>query len=183
MAKRLKIKENKKPNKEIKENKKPLVDEEGIIVDFSQKTAFYSCKIGRYTNFLKEHDDFIEFRKELFGEALQYFKGKTFSELGYKGSHTHVIDDKEKLNLIEKILKELVLTCNPDLKKELIDKIVDNYMQEIWQLGYKQGLRLIGVRTKNIFTVLFIDYHHLIYPSIKHNTNDVLKYDYCAMRN
>lgn len=186
MAKRKKIniQENTRPNSEIKENKKPLVDENGIIVDFSLRTAFYSCKVDKYTNYLCSHDEFIKFRKKLFGEALDYFKSKKFSELVRdRGSHTHVIREKKQLDLIEKILKSLIKNAYTNLDEKSVNGMVDNYMQEIWQLGYKQGLRLIGVRTQNVFTVLFIDHHHLIYPSQNYNDKDFFKYNYCAMRN
>ena len=182
MPKKKRIVEKSTAKRSRKENKKPM-DEKNIIVDFSSKTVFYSCKIKEFTNFYKSHDEFIALRKELFGQALSYFNSTTLEKLSSNSNttHTHPIKEKEKLELIEKILFKLLKNINKDTKDDLIGKIVDNYMEEIWQLGYNQGVRLIGVRSDNIFKVLFIDHLHLIYPNPKYNNLDVMKNSYCAM--
>lgn len=175
------INEKKIAKKQVNENTKPYEDEAKIIVDFSSPTAFYSCRIDKFTNFCESHEAFIKFRKMLFGEALKYFSQHTFDELSRsKGSHTHIIDSK-KIDLIEKILMELLKKESSGTSERILQERVNEYIEEVWQLGYKQGLRLIGIRKRNIFRVLFIDYHHLIHSDIKHNNRDVKGYNYCPM--
>lgn len=177
-----KVKNNTKPRNNVKESIRPISNgQEGIIVDFSCPLSFYSCQIkNEFTNYLKEPLDFVESRRVLFGEALEYFSKNNFDELASnaKKSHTHIVAP-DKLELLEKILVQLAK------KKGLgqnIDRMVSNFMEgDIWQLAYKQGLRLIGGRNDNIFNLLFIDYHHLIEPSSKYNNKDYYKYTYCPM--
>ena len=52
----------------------------------------------------------------------------------------------------------------------------------MWQLGVTGGIRLIGIRKSNLFCVLFIDYHHLLYPSIKYNQKNSEKYSFCPIK-
>lgn len=187
MSKKIKsfgIKENTKArnNIGIKEDKKPIGGG-NIIVDFSSKTAFYSCKVKYFTNFYKSHEEFISLRRELFGQALTYFGDNTLDKLASnsKSTHTHPIKEKDKLELIEDILRTLLKKINPNVPTHLIQHKVDDYMEEIWQLGFNQGIRLIGIRNNNIFKVLFIDHQHLIYPNVKFNDKDVMSFNYCPM--
>lgn len=177
-----KIKENKKPKKNINEKKKPLEkNSNGIIFDFSCPTAFYSCNIkNQFTNLLKNPKEFVDIRRTIFGEALPHFNKTNINELerDKKNTHTHVISDS-KIGLVEKILTELFRIV---YNSKEIDKIVNNYISgDIWQIGYKKGLRFIGVRNDNIFNVLFIDYHHLLEPDKNYNQPDYYKYKYCPM--
>lgn len=179
--KKNKITETSKPTSIINEDTIPEVDnKKGIIIDFSCPLSFYSCKEGDFTNYLKNPQEFIKHRRMLFGEMLEYFSKNNFDDLKRNSSsHTHIINDKENLSKIEKILKKLINIKWPDNNS---GEIVKQYMEScIWQLGYKEGFRLIGTRNNNIFNLLFIDYHHLIFPSKKYNTKDLSKYKYCPM--
>ena len=181
-AKRKKIiKEDIKPKKNVKEDIEPKkYSSSGMIINFSCPLAFYSCRVGKeYTNYLKSPSDFVEIRRKIFDEALVHFSKTTLDNLAQdKGAHTHIIKD-EKRKLVEKILTELSKIKWPDSSTE---GIVSNYMSgDIWQLGYSNGLRLIGFRQDNIFNLLFIDYHHLIEPSKDYNQIDYFKFNYCPM--
>lgn len=179
---KFRIKENEKPKSEINEKTEPKQDgQEGMMINFSCPLSFYSCKIGQeYTNYLKSPNDFIKVRRKLFGEALTYFQRTTIDKLASnsKKTHTHLITG-DKLELVGKILRELVKAKWP---QNDIETIVANYMSgDVWQVGYTNGLRLIGSRNNNIFNLLFIDYHHLIEPDDNYNNPDFYKYKYCPM--
>lgn len=178
-----KIIEETKPKREINENTKPKQNEDGgIIINFSCPFSFYCCKINKnYTNYLKDNESFIKNIRVLFREALEYFQKTTFEKLCRdKNGHTHNISE-DKIDLIEKITYKLAEIRWPEYKD--YETIVGNYMTEnLWQLGYKEGLRLVGSRDGNVLNLLFIDYHHLIEPDKNYNQLDYFKYSYCPMK-
>ena len=170
-------------NNNFTENKSPKQNgQERIIVDFSCPFCLYSCKVGKgFTSYHKNSGEFLSRMQVLFGEALQHIAQYNFDELCRNERHTHIIDDEEKLDLIEKILNELIDIRYSEVSNK--DRILGNYMDRnnIWQIGFKQGVRLVGRRNDNIFNLLFIDYHHLIYSSDKYNNVDYKSFTYCPM--
>lgn len=173
-----------KPKKEAVERYKPTTYENGkIMIDFSYPFVFHTCKIKNYfINRLKDCNSFFEFKRVIFGEALKYFGSFTFDELKRLDTHTHNIGQEDKQDLVRAILKE-ILRDSFNLNSEDSEKALGNYVgnEDIWQVAYKQGVRLIGTRNGSVLKLLFIDYHHLIFPSTKHNDKDYYKYSFCPM--
>lgn len=54
-----------------------------------------------------------------------------------------------------------------------------------WQIGFTGGTRIVGIysRTHNIFYPVFVDAHHLLHPSEKHNQADYKNYTFCPIKN
>lgn len=74
--------------------------------------------------------------------------------------------------------------------KKVIDAIYGDqfadeaeHLQNIWQFGFGQGVRLIcGISENKEVFPLFVDYHHLIEPAKKYNQHDFSSYRYCPRR-
>jgi len=171
-----------KPKKEASEKCNPIIFENGkIMIDFSYPFAFSTCMIkNNFINRLKDCNHFFEHKRVIFGEALGYLNNYTFDELRKIDVHTHNIEDKREL--VKIILKEILKDRFGRNSKDL-EKALDNYLgsEDIWQVAYKQGVRLIGTRNGSVLKLLFIDYHHLIFPNPKHNDKDYYKYSFCPM--
>ncbi|KUO69871.1 MAG: hypothetical protein APF81_14735 [Desulfosporosinus sp. BRH_c37] len=172
------------PKREASERYSPITYENGkIMIDFSNPFVFNTCKIkSRFINRLKNYNNFFEFKRVIFGQALKYFSDYTFEELKKSDDHTHDISQKDKRDLVKIILKE-ILKDSLNLNSKDLEKALDNHLgnEDIWQVAYKQGVRLIGTRNGSVLKLLFIDYHHLIFPSPKHNDKDYYKYSFCPM--
>lgn len=89
--------------------------------------------------------------------------------------HCHQLDEK-KATFANKLSKELISTD--------FSKIVDGSDYSWWQLGVKENIRIIGIfsKTDNVFYPIFVDWHHLLFSSIKYNQADYSKYSYCPHR-
>ncbi|WP_208945173.1 hypothetical protein [Enterococcus cecorum] len=81
-----------------------------------------------------------------------------------KYKHCHLVDEN-KINICNTIFK-MVTNYSPE---QTIDASC-----KWWQIGIKQGVRLIGLYNSNTktFYPIFVDWHHLLHPSEKHNQLD-----------
>jgi len=183
MPKKKKFTETSKPKKEATEKYKPLIYENGkIMIDFSYPFVFNTCSIKNvFINKVKDYKEHLKNNRIIFSEAVNYFSGWTFDELMRESKHNHSI--KDKVDLIWRILKQLLMEFNESFTDDNIENVIINYIgeEEIWQIAYKQGIRLIGTRNGSVLKLLFIDYHHLIYPDEWHNGEDFYKYSFCPM--
>lgn len=156
---------------------------ENIIISFSKfPFCFRSCKTKDFTNFLQSDDEFHQHLKNLTNKVMPHLVQFTYNQLLSKRvPHTHIIIEPQKILLIKEILRELlVLEKGPGYDFEMFyNNNINDY--PIWQLGGPLGLRLICIQQKNVFYVLFIDYHHLIYSSIKFNDKDYSNYNFCPI--
>lgn len=161
--------------------------QDNIIIDFAQfPFCFRSISIkNKFTNKLKDNIQFFEFFSEIFEKNIPFLINYTFENVAYASKHSHVIPlDSKQYTIIKEILKQL---CKEFYKFDDCDfemwfnQNINEY--RIWQLGATGGVRLIGVRKMNTFCVLFIDYHHQLYPSTKHNHVNVDKFEFCPITN
>ncbi|WP_180676552.1 hypothetical protein [Leuconostoc citreum] len=82
-------------------------------------------------------------------------------------SHSHLLTNNA-LELAKKIAK---LITNTD---------IDNDLYSWWQIGGKQGTRIIGVylADSKVFYPIFIDCYHLLFPDKHYNQTDYNKFKY-----
>lgn len=154
---------NIKVDKEIDEN---------VKMDFSY-FLFTSIRLKVFTNFLKDEDEYSEKFKSFYHQTLPYIMDKSFQKLEIENGHCHPINDEGKVFMINKILEKY--------KKEYPNFKFPSYTDfgnEFYQLPGQNGIRLIGVRRGNTFTILFIDFHHLIYPNSNYNDLDYNNYGF-----
>lgn len=156
-----------------------MKEKSNVIVDFSMfPFCFRNAECGDYNNKLKDEKEFFEKFKNLFEVLIPHISSNTFDVLMGERMHCHPIkpEDDDKIKLIYNIVGILALKWKPGINVEqFLMQNLDG--EKIWQLG-NNSTRLIGIRKENFFHVLFIDYHHLIYPSIKYNDKNFKKYKF-----
>lgn len=169
IGKNLIVNPKKKQNSISKKVEK--IEESPIVIDF-RNFMFKSIHTGIFTNFPKDELESFNIQKNFFHQFLPNTIGKTFEELGKESLHNHIIDsDKNKVNvaLIRQILKSY------SQKFEIED--ISDEESILWQLSAPGGMRVIGFRNREVFRVLFLDPHHLIFKSQVFN-NDYKNYTY-----
>lgn len=169
-------KKQKKPNKPIRQES-IKAQPEHYLVRMSNRSCWRGIKLpfsdGVFTNYLKDADEFIEKHDVLFDQIIPAIEEKDTSwRLDQIGRHCHLVRGKaaEKVREVyENIVNSL----------EIVDQNADLGEQPIYSIGSVQGIRLFcTVQRDFIVDVLFIDYHHLIYPDKNFNDKDYKKYSY-----
>lgn len=164
-------------------------DNNNIIINFSFfPFCFRTVSVGEYTNKLKDKEQFFNHFSKLFERDIPAISQHTFDNV-YKetNGHSHSISPGDsKYKVVLSILKELYKSFkNPtDIERDFelfLENNINDY--HIWQLGISGGVRIIGRRRSNIFDVLFIDYHHLIYPNKNYNQDNYNTYTFCPITN
>ena len=158
-----------------------------FVADFSFQTTWVSINHSGFTNMLKDSDQFFKLHNLIFNDILPTLKQVDFVSPGEyiltlkrtSLPHSHSIEDDEKIKLINDILVKALMKV-----KNFSDKDASKYLKQnldgekLYQIG-KNSVRFIGYFEKNVFIILLIDYHHLLYPSNKHNENDHSSYSIC----
>lgn len=156
------IKTNKKnpiENIKLKEKSRDNI----VNVDFSF-FCFPSIYLSYFTNYFKDEKSYNSFMDDFYCKTLNYLKDKTYAELE-ANTHSHSIEEQIKVKLINKILSAY---------KEKFPNLPTINMQmrdNFYQISTLSGRRIIGMRYKNIFNVLFFDPYHLIYKDDKFNND------------
>ncbi|MFU1788996.1 hypothetical protein ACM3BL_10145 [Mammaliicoccus sciuri] len=173
------VRNNKKVQQNVKNLKNPKSDFKIVI---SNKEWLKSCDI-KSISFSNKYNDYKEMAKVLTTVMTTLFTD--MQEHGYdifhkqgifyqRQLHCHTIDEDKK-DKIRKIIDEIY--TNP------LD-IESDEEKKLWQYGLKGGIRLICLFDRASCEVhpLFIDPFHLIYPSEKHNQNDVMSNSCCPIK-
>lgn len=153
----------------------------GIIVDFSYQTSLGAIKNKKFTNLLKDKEEYIFVITHILNKMIPEISSKNINEIkNNKSYHIHIIKDK-KLDDAYNILREIVKNVY-DYDDNGAEQWMDNqgiYMQQLWQIACpdSHGIRMIGIIEEDapIFHVLFIDYHHQLFPDEKNNQSNIGK--------
>ncbi|UWI43311.1 hypothetical protein [Lactobacillus paragasseri] len=141
-----------------------------IYIDFTKYPNWTeTVKIKEFNNCLKDVNEasrhFFFIVDQLIPDIESYGE-KIFSQ---KAKHCHILYG-EAANKARKVIRKIH-------GKNVLDDST-----EIWELAAKtEEIRLIGVFVNEKvrkFYPLFIDHHHLIYPSLKYNQLDYKKYSF-----
>ena len=159
------IKNNIGTNGSIIKNDKIL--ENRIVLRFSNfNLKSVRLKNDEFTNFQKDIYETHKIFSVFLDSFLKHFEKMTIEELR-KEKHCHPIEG-EKEKLCYKILSEY-----DNVKKEGIT---------FFQFGGTKGIRAVSHKLgENVYELLFLDPHHLLYPSNKYNQKDQAKYDCCMI--
>ena len=155
-------------------------NDERIIISFSSfPFAFRAVKCKDFTNYLFDENDFFKKFSLIFRKIVPELEQSNIVDLTKKD---HCNNIEKKRDIVIDILKELV-------KEEFgegynFETFYDNNISEyqLYELGIMQGIRLICIKYNNIFKVLFIDYHHLIFLSVKYNQLDYSSFKFCPIK-
>lgn len=145
--------------------------ESNILFDFSYYRPF-SVKNSVFTNFYHSPEDYIRTQQQLIESILHFSQFKMTDVLNRQNtSHSHRVK-KEKYKIINSILKSY------DFKS--INQDID--VEDLYQLGQSQGLRIIGyfdlIAGQRYFYPIFIDPHHLIHGDLNYNNKDTNNFKY-----
>lgn len=161
--------------KNVSNSHSPTGPNRQLSFDFTYKNWIKSINIQDFTNKLKGPEQFSDYIFQLIykifptvqenWEAIKRNTKKPYP-------HCHTIDDEKKISLINEIIYKIH-------GKKLLDEIGETH--KYWQLGLTQSVRVISIydQYNNKMYPVFIDYHHLIYPSVKYNNYDYDKYNFC----
>lgn len=140
-----------------------------FLFDFSYETAWISVDVDGFTNFLEDSNEFVKKHKKTFDIVREISKIPAQQvESNYK--HCNYINKPDAVERIKNILFEQERKLYPTIKKEIInDKIEQLIDSNIYEFGIKQEVRIFGIRTDKVIKVLFVDYFHKVFPSIKYN--------------
>lgn len=127
---------------------------------------------------LKDEEMFIDYITELFHKIIPIIQknGEEIIKTGGNGKwkHCHPVTEG-KIDLILGIAKKI---HGFDIKPAGVSG------PQLWQFGVTQGIRLIAIYdyTNNSISPLFVDYHHLVYPSPYYNQSDYHNsFNYCPV--
>lgn len=141
-------------------------DDKIKIVFSKYPFCFRTIKLSEFTNKLKNEGEFFEKFKIIIEQLIPHISQYTFSNIQGQTPHCHPVND-DKRQLVYEIVGELVKNWNSGYNVEqFLQQNLDG--EVIWELGLKD-VRLFGIRESNFFHLLFVDYHHLVYPSVKYN--------------
>lgn len=161
-----------------------------VVLDFSFDSVWVSISDGDFTNFLKNDDEYFKMHYIIFKKIIPIIKRTEFNNIGefirniqYSGlPHSHIVDDANKINTIKLILEKSLMEFKQNSKEQAKESVNQNIGDEkLYQIGH-QSVRIFGYFKENIFTILVIDYHHLIYSDTKHNKNDFKRYSMCPIK-
>lgn len=164
-------------------------DNKNICIDFSLFPFCFRCvKTENFTNKLKNANQFFEKFKRLFETdipALIQFSFDNVKKETKRHSHAILTDTKEYSVVIDVVKALFKSDKGDDYSDRDFELFLNNNINEyhVWQLGISSGIRLFGIRRSNVFSVLFIDYHHLIYPNKNYNQENYDIYDFCPITN
>lgn len=164
-------------------------DSDKINIDFTLfPFCFRTFTNGTYTNKLKDYSDFLLKFGHIFEKEVQHLSQYNFCDITTNtNKHSHDIKkNSSEYDLVICIIKSLYNSFKGgNLREEDLGLFLDNNINDytIWQLGYSGGTRLFGVRKSNVFHVLFIDYHHLIYPDNHYNEPNFNSFSFCPITN
>ena len=149
---------------------------------FKYGFALYSVSTKEFTNYYKDENSFIKFINGLLTNDIPELSVKTFDEIKKEKRHYHKIEE-DKLAIVKKIIKEILKEKELNWNCSQISRFMEQNILDtnIFQIGTKNGVRLIGILTDDIFEILFFDIYHLIYPSQKHNMENYHVYKYSSI--
>ena len=160
-----------------------------IHIDFSRFPFCFRCvSVGKYTNKLRDDNQFFEKFRRLFEIDIPALTQYTFDDVVKNtNKHSHTVSTKSnEYNMVVSVIIELYKSYkNNNVTQRDVDLFLENNINDyyLWQLGISGGIRLYGIQNMNVFSVLFIDYHHLIHPDKKHNQENYELYDFCPIEN
>lgn len=173
-------------SKDVKNNKKTRpgqkkekanIENNKIVLDFSLPIVWASGRNSDFCNFLPNDIEFFKRHKVIFDDITSKVSECTFDNLYTVSSHCHSVTG-EALHRIKNAMIDVYKckkSCSRDVAKEYVNQIIDG--QEIFQIGILGSTRIFCIKEReHHLKVILIDYHHLIYPDIKHNGIDTRGY-------
>lgn len=162
---------DKKPIKNVNNALVANSTRDSVWFDFRNKDWLKSIKYKDFTNFLNDSHQYIEHQFYLFHTLIPKIieEWRVIIAGGRQFQHCHRLTG-EKKELVKRVCEEIF---NYRLGEEV----------DLWQFGFTGSVRLVCINhgAENALIPVFVDYHHLIEPSVKYNQNDYKNYTYCPV--
>lgn len=181
-----------KKGRNLQKKKTSILNEnsiqENVVLDFSFDTVWISIKHKEFTNYLEDDNEFFKMHRIIFKDILPILSRVIYKyphdfirQISYEGlPHSHEVDSDHK-KIVKDILVQIHMKKGGE-KKQSEDFVNQNIGEErIYQIGHT-SIRIFGYFKENIFVVLMVDYHHLVYPNkIHYNEKDYSNFKMCPI--
>lgn len=144
------------------------------VYDWLECTEAFLKKRG-FTNALKDEKEFSEKISYVIRTLIPKINEQSddiFIRANNRSDfrHCHLLTG-DQLDLAQQISREL---NGDDFAKQTDDSF------KWWQLGFTRDERIVGIfsQSENCFYPIFCDWHHLLFPSQKHNMKDYKQYHF-----
>lgn len=148
---------------------KAYLDKSSVRFDFIYPNWLKSFSDKKFTTYLPGESLYAEHITYIFYTLIP--KVSKEWEVGKRGGiwkHCHSVSDGKALGKYNTAIKNI--------------HGIDPTQLNIWQLGINGSIRLIcHISHNNEIYPLLVDYHHLGYDSVKHNSQDTEKYKFCPI--
>lgn len=158
------IKNTVTPNSLVTNDKNHVTSSSVLHIDFSYyRDWLKSTRIkSKFTNCYSDNKHINNTMRDIFSKIFPHAQENINKIMANNEAHCHIISDRDKRNLCTQVIEEI---HNKTISEEV----------ELWQLGATGEIRVIGSiishGTIYIFYPLFVDCHHLIYPSNNRSNN------------
>ncbi|ETT55821.1 hypothetical protein BSK66_22225 [Paenibacillus odorifer] len=147
-----------------------------LSFDFSYPHWLSGIQNKGFTNKLKDSSEFAESIIHIMYKLIPSITNSwdlIKDRPGQIFKHCHAVSD-DKIELVKQIEIQIH-------GKSLLDPEAEQSIK-YWQIGI-EGIRVFVLynHSANIMFPIFIDYHHLVYPSIKHNQRDFDSLGFCPV--
>ncbi|STO08079.1 hypothetical protein [Exiguobacterium aurantiacum] len=128
---------------------------------------------GGMTTYLKDAEQYAEkiafIMISLLPKLMKDWKSLYPNPNARQFPHCHVLNG----NALKRA-KDIINEIYPDADYS------SEYLKNIWQFGFSQGIRLVcGVNNNDEIYPFFVDYHHLLNPDKNYNQQDFASFRYC----
>lgn len=156
------------------------------VLSFSFPTFLGTGKYKDFTNFLSSEKEYVKLITHILYKMVPEISSKSLTLLNKtNGYHTHPLN-KEKTRLALDILRQIVKEVF-DYNTNQSEHWINNQgirMEKLWQISCpgSKGIRLIGFPKDNVFTVLFVDFFHLLEPDKNYNKINYMSNEYSILK-
>lgn len=148
---------------------KASLTKSNVRFDFIDQNWLRSFSDRKFTTFLPSESLYAEHITYIFYTLIPNVSKDW--EVGKRGGvwkHCHSVNDDKALRKYNAAIKNI--------------HGIDPEQLNIWQLGINGSVRLIcHISPDNEIYPLLVDYHHLGYESVKHNSQDTENYRFCPI--
>lgn len=160
------VRNNKRKNKNIPTPETPEKFDDKIYIDLTKYRRWMdSISVDKFTNHFKDSNEALRHLYFILNNLFVHIEENGQKILSNNVHHCHKLSGK-----------------NLKLASKVIDKLYSNTVttegNDLWSIGNVDEVRIVGSFVSGTFYPLFVDQHHLLYPSEYYNQRDYHRYSY-----
>lgn len=170
MSKRKKVRNTTRPEVTVKIGSEDKKLSDLVYIDLTQYPHWTdTIQLNTFTNYLRDPKEALRHFFFILDRLFPDIEGYGKDIFSGKADHCHLLHGKQ-----ERLARKVIRRIHGD-------RVLDG-LTEIWELSARtEEIRIIGsfVTDKmHVFYPLFIDHHHLIYPSKLYNSPDYKNFSF-----